>query len=81
VKLAEPIAILDTFTSGLGRKEILRGGCVRLVFYAEATLEDGTVEHVIVAKIVMPGEAAPEAAALVAAPDEQPIKELVPRAH
>lgn len=85
MKLAEPIAILDTFTSGLGRVEIMKGGCARFILYAEMTLESGEVENVVVAKIVMPIDAVPEAIGMASAATASTlvgsIKKLMPRFH
>lgn len=59
--LAEPFAVLDTFVCGLARVEILKGGNVRLTYYTENQLADGTTEEVVVCKLVMSLECIPEA--------------------
>lgn len=85
MRLAEPIAVLDTFTSGLGRVEVMKGGCVRFIVYVESTMEDGTVENIVVAKIVMPLDAVPDAIAMAGSATASTvlhsIRSLMPRSH
>lgn len=52
MRLSEPFAVVDTYATGIGRIEKLKGGNVRVVFYAETEQEDGSISNVIVAKIV-----------------------------
>lgn len=62
MQLAEPIAVPDVFVSGLSHIEMIGGGCVRFVCYSIRLHEDGTEgTPVIVAKIVMPLDALPDA--------------------
>jgi hypothetical protein len=57
MQLCEPFAVIDTFVSGVGRIEKLKGGNVRFTFYVESQ-HDGVTEWVVVAKIVMCSEEA-----------------------
>jgi hypothetical protein len=55
--LTEPIAIQDVFASGLAQAEDLQDGNFRFTFYArQKSLHDyaGTIEYVVVARIVLP---------------------------
>lgn len=61
MRLTEPYAVADIFVCGLGRVEMLKGGNVRFTHFAEQMLDDGTVERIVVARIVMPVEAVAEA--------------------
>jgi hypothetical protein len=57
MRLVEPFAVIDIFTSGVGRVEILRGGNMRLTYFTDATAENGRVERVVAAKIIIPIDA------------------------
>ena len=59
----EPVPVADVFASGLGKIEKLSGGCLRIYLYAEqAPLDgEGPVEKQVVAKIVVPASALPDA--------------------
>lgn len=60
--LQETIAIQDTFCSGLGAIERLEGNCYRFYLYVSQSEEAGEpAEKVLVAKIVAPAAAVPDA--------------------
>jgi hypothetical protein len=60
--LTEIIPIQDIFCSGLGAIEKLEGGCFRFYLYAAQEADGGGAkEKVLVAKLVMPISAIPEA--------------------
>lgn len=59
--LTEPAVVQDVFASGLAEIQDAGGGCVRFVLYSIHTCVDGKAERVVVAKIVMPACAVPEA--------------------
>jgi hypothetical protein len=86
--LVEPVVIRDTFVSGLARIEDVGGGNFRFTFYTtqRSTLfTDERVEHVVVARIVMPKDAvtAANAATLAAIKGVSGIigKVVVDRSH
>lgn len=55
--LAEPIAVIDTFATGVGRIEEVAPNLYRLVLVVDQhTAYDGSRERVIVARIVCTGE-------------------------
>jgi hypothetical protein len=60
VPLIEPIAIADTFASGLARAEI-HGNIVHFILFCEHSDSDGNLERTICARILMPKEAVPAA--------------------
>ncbi len=57
----EPTIIHDIFASGAAHAVAINGGCVRLTWYVEIPLftADGTLEHRIVDRVVLPQEAIP----------------------
>ena len=61
MRLVEPFAVIDIFTCGLARVELLRGGNVRFTHFAEQIAEDGNLERVVVSKLIMPMESIAEA--------------------
>lgn len=52
-QMVELIPIQDVFCSGLGKIEHLEGNLLRFVLYTAQSCADGTIEKVIVAKLVM----------------------------
>lgn len=66
--LCEPVSITDVFASGLGKIEKIGGGCVRVYFYVmQAPLDgDGPQEKQVVAKIIVPASALPDAILMLA---------------
>lgn len=55
VSFIEPLAVADTFASGVARVEPLGNGLVRLTFYARrASLHENATHGEIVARIVIP---------------------------
>lgn len=56
--LIEPEPIKDIFASGLAAVEDLGNGCVRFLLYTTQSGNDGEVERICVAKIVMSKAAA-----------------------
>jgi hypothetical protein len=59
--LVEPVAIGDTFATGLAKIENLGGGLYRFWLCVEqAPLDGGPPERIIVAKIVGPGSGLPK---------------------
>lgn len=60
--LHEIVPITDTTCSGLGGIERLAGNMYRFWFFVEQTDDEtGTMEKVVVAKLVAPGSAVPDA--------------------
>lgn len=56
--LCEPAIVPDTFVSGLAEAEDLGDGNFRFTLYTnQKSYRDGTIEHVIVARLVMPAPA------------------------
>lgn len=57
--LVDPIAVPDTFVSGLGNIEDLGCGCFRFTFFAnQKSLIDGRCERVVVARLIGPASTA-----------------------
>lgn len=50
----------ETFTSGLSHVELIGGGCARFVLYSNQSNGEA-VDRLVVARIVMPLEAVPDA--------------------
>lgn len=69
VALYEPCPIADIFCSGLAKVENVGGGCLRFYLYTlQAPLNgEGEAERVLVAKIVAPASAVPDAILQMAA--------------
>jgi len=60
--LNEIVPVADVFCSGLGAIERLEGGCLRLYFYVTQAAYDGEAsEKLVVAKLVVPATAVPDA--------------------
>jgi hypothetical protein len=60
--LNEIVPIQDVFCSGLGAIERIGGDCFRFYLYVSQTTEDGEAqEKLIVAKIILPASAVPDA--------------------
>jgi hypothetical protein len=60
--LNENIPVQDIFCSGLGAIERLEGNCLRLYFYVSQANYEGTArERQVVAKLIVPTSAVPEA--------------------
>jgi len=60
--LLEIVPIQDTLCSGIGAIERLDGNLLRLWLYVSQTTEDGEApEKIVVAKIVAPASAVPDA--------------------
>lgn len=56
--LSEPAIVPDTFVSGLAEAEDLGDGNFRFTLYAkQKSFQDGQIEHVIVARLIMPAPA------------------------
>lgn len=66
MKLVEPFAVIDIFVSGVAAVEILKGNLIRFIHCVDQTNEAGEIEHIVVAKIVMPLESVDEARVLAA---------------
>jgi hypothetical protein len=86
MKMVEVYAVQDTFTSGLGQVDILPGGFARFVLYVERRyVEEGVVENQIVARIVMPLSAVPDAilkaSTATATGVIESVKSLMPGVH
>lgn len=85
MKLIELYAVPDTFCTALGRVDILSGGFARFVCYVERQDEDGVVENVVVANVVMPLVNVPDAILLATAATAtsvvDAVKKLLPIAH
>jgi hypothetical protein len=66
--LCELVPMTDIFVSGLGKIEKLAGGCLRIYLYVDqAPIEgDGPVEKQVVAKIIVPASALPDAVLMLA---------------
>jgi hypothetical protein len=61
-ELQEVVPIVDTLCSGIGAIERLGGGLLRFWLYVEQTCpENGVTQKVVVAKIVAPTSAVPDA--------------------
>lgn len=71
--LVELSHVPDVFVSGIGRIDKLGGGMVRVVFYAEERASDGSVERVVVAKIVRPLATWHEALKMIAQHMDSPL--------
>lgn len=55
--LVEPIAVRDTFVSGMASVETVGPGLYRLTFYADGHCTfDGRIERTIVARFIIAGE-------------------------
>jgi hypothetical protein len=78
--LIEPVPVADVFVSGLGKIEKLNGGCVRIHLYVlQAPIDgDGPQEKQIVAKIIVPASALPDAVLQMIASIEDKAEGLVP---
>lgn len=61
MRLLEKRHVRDDIASGLGRVDLIGGGLARFVLYVENRLEDGTIEYEVIAKIVLPIDAVPDA--------------------
>lgn len=59
--LNETIPIQDIFVSGLGAIERLEGNCLRFHLYVTQAADDGAPEKIVIAKIVAPACAVPDA--------------------
>jgi hypothetical protein len=60
--LTEIVPIQDIFASGLGAIERLEGNCFRFHLYVSQEIDgDGRRQKVVVAKIVVPASAIPDA--------------------
>lgn len=61
--MIEPVPAPEIFCSGLGGVEDIGGGCLRFYLYVmQAPFESsGPAERVIVAKVIAPSSAVPEA--------------------
>lgn len=60
--LHEPMPVADTFCSGLGEVENVGGGCLRFYMYVlQQPPGGGEPEKIVVAKIIMPLSAVPDA--------------------
>lgn len=72
----EIVPIQDTFCSGLGAIERLEGGNLRLYLYVSQAGDDGTAtEKILVAKIVAPACAVPDAVLqMIAAVGEHAVR-------
>jgi len=54
MQLIEPEGCHDIFCNGIGRVEMLSGGCVRVVMYVEHRLPNGLTEYVVACKLIRP---------------------------
>ena len=59
--LSEIIPIQDIFASGLGAIERLEGNCFRFHLYVSQEIDEGRPGKVVVARIVVPASAIPDA--------------------
>lgn len=60
--MVEPVPAPEIFCSGLGEVEDIGGGCLRFYLYVmQRPVEGGVAERVIVAKVIAPSAAVPEA--------------------
>jgi hypothetical protein len=59
--LTETVPIQDIFASGLGAIERLEGNCFRFHLYVSQEIDEGRREKVVVARIVVPASAIPDA--------------------
>lgn len=59
--VAEPFVVQDIYASGLLRVEDVGGGAYRFVMYVNQVSVFGEAERVVVARVVMPADAAREA--------------------
>lgn len=57
----ENVPIIDTYCSGLGAIEHLPGGDLRFYLYVSQCTDNGERERVLVAKIIAPASAVPDA--------------------
>lgn len=77
--LLEVVPIQDTFCSGIGAIEHLDGNMLRIWLYVLQTPEDGEAkEKVVVAKIVAPSSAVPDAVLQMVAAIHDRAVSLVP---
>ena len=77
--LHETVPIQDTFCSGIGAIERLEGNMLRIWLYVSQTPEDGgEKEKLVVAKIVAPASAIPEAVLQMVASINDRAASLVP---
>lgn len=77
--LHEIIPIQDVFCSGIGAIERLDGNMLRFWLYASQASEDGeTRERIVVAKIVAPMSAVPDAVLQMVASISERAASLVP---
>jgi hypothetical protein len=76
----EVVVMQDVFCSGLGAVERLEGNCLRLYFYVSQSLDNGPRQRLVVAKLVVPESAMPEAMLQLvrAAGDTEKLISLVP---
>lgn len=76
--LHENVPIQDVFCSGLGAIERIEGNCLRFYLYVSQTDDEGGQEKLVVAKIVAPAAAVPDAILqMIAAIGDRAVK-LVP---
>jgi hypothetical protein len=59
--LHENVPIQDVFCSGIGAIERIEGNCLRFYLYVTQVSDDGAAEKLVVAKIVAPASAVPDA--------------------
>ena len=60
--LNENVPIQDIFCSGLGAIEKIEGNCFRFYLYVSQVVDDGDAkEKIVVAKIIAPASAIPDA--------------------
>lgn len=77
--LQEIVPIQDTFTSGIGAIERLDGNMLRFWLYALQTPDEGgPQERIVVAKIVAPASAVPDAVMQMVAAISEGAASLVP---
>lgn len=60
--MVEPVPAPEIFCSGLGGVEEIGGGCLRFYLYVmQSPVDGGPQERVIVAKVIAPASAVPDA--------------------
>lgn len=64
-ELLEPFGVPDVFVSGLANVESIGGGCYRFTFFTTQDIS-GSPEMIVSARIIMSGEALPEAITMAA---------------
>lgn len=65
MEMIDAFGVADTFVSGLGEVEPIGGDCFRFTFYVRQHIA-GREELVVVAKLVAPASAVPEALMIAA---------------